>query len=73
LFECLAIFSVYVVLELYRKRYANVRNKFISKYEDLSRKISEKEFIILENNTLSNNLSGQIKNLKNWRYFANIS
>ncbi|MDR2399438.1 MAG: sensor domain-containing diguanylate cyclase [Endomicrobium sp.] len=64
LFECLAIFGVYAVLELYRKRHVNVRNKFISKYEDLSRKISEKESIILENNILSSNLSGQIKNFR---------
>jgi glucose-6-phosphate-specific signal transduction histidine kinase len=64
LFECLAILGVYLVLELYRKRYVNVENKFIAENENLSNKIAEKEFVISENNRISGNLSGQIKNFR---------
>jgi diguanylate cyclase (GGDEF)-like protein len=64
LLECLVIFSVYLVFELYRRRYINIENKFLIEHDNLNEKIAEKERIILENKIISDNLSNQIENFR---------
>jgi diguanylate cyclase (GGDEF)-like protein len=64
LLECLAIFSVYLVLEFYRIRYINIENRFLIERNNLDEKISEKEHAILENKRIIDNLSDQIKNFR---------
>jgi diguanylate cyclase (GGDEF)-like protein len=64
LLECFAILSVYLVLELYRRRYTNIENKFLIERDNLSERIAEKERIILENNRITDNLSSQIRNFR---------
>ncbi|MDR1942993.1 MAG: diguanylate cyclase [Endomicrobium sp.] len=64
LFECLAILGVYLILELYRRRYVYIEDKFLVERDNLSKKIAEKEFAISENNRISDTLSGQIENFR---------
>jgi diguanylate cyclase (GGDEF)-like protein len=64
LLECLAILSVYLILELYRRRYINIENKFLIEQGYLNNIISEKKIAILENNTIADNLSRKIKNFR---------
>ncbi|MDR3306921.1 MAG: hypothetical protein LBS61_04560 [Endomicrobium sp.] len=64
LFECLAIFGAYLVLELYKRRCINVENKFLIERDYLNKIIAEKEFAISENNRISDNLFGQIENFR---------
>ena len=42
LFECLAILGVYLILELYRRRYIYIEDKFLVERDDLNKKIAEK-------------------------------
>jgi hypothetical protein len=64
LFECLAILGVYLILELYRRRYTYIEDKFLVERDDLNKKIAEKEFAISENNRISDNLLGQIEKFR---------
>jgi diguanylate cyclase (GGDEF)-like protein len=64
LFECLAILGVYLILELYKRRYVYIKDKFLVESDNLNKKIAEKEFAISENNKISDTLSGQIENFR---------
>jgi hypothetical protein len=60
----LAILGVYLILELYRRRYTYIEDKFLVERDDLNKRIAEKELAIYENNRISDNLLGQIEKFK---------
>jgi hypothetical protein len=55
----LAILGVYLILELYRRIYIYIKDKFLVERNNLSNKNDEKQFTVFENKKISDTLSGK--------------